>query len=88
VGWLSASAFPFPAQASTIVYTDPADFAAATSIRTTYGFNGILAPGETFAGFNPLIVGPLSFSDPANIPPSTRWRSTSAGSEAAQLRPA
>lgn len=62
--WLLASAVPWPAHASTIVFTDPVAFAAATSSPTTYAFNGILAPGQTFADFNPLVVGPLSFSDP------------------------
>ncbi len=64
VGWLSAGSLPLHAQASTIVYTSPAAFAGVTSSPMTYGFNGILAPGQTFAGFNPLVVGPLSFSDP------------------------
>jgi hypothetical protein len=64
VGCLSAGGLSLPAQASTIVYTDPAAFAAVTSSPMTYGFNGILAPGQAFASFNPLVVGPLSFSDP------------------------
>lgn len=46
------------------VYTSEAAFAAATRNPTMIGFNGILAPGQSFADFNPLTVSGNSFSTP------------------------
>jgi hypothetical protein len=46
------------------IYTSAADFAAATVNPIGVGFNGILAPGQTFAGFNPLTVAGIQFSTP------------------------
>lgn len=52
------------AHAATIEYTTRAAFDAATINQTVTGFNGILAPGQTFAFFNPLVVNGIVFFDP------------------------
>ncbi len=59
-----AAALGTSASAATIVYTTPADFAAATENPTSIGFNGILTPPQTFANFNPLTVAGISFATP------------------------
>ena len=59
-----AAALGTSASAATMVYTTPADFAAATKNPTSIGFNGILTPPQTFANFNPLTVAGISFATP------------------------
>jgi hypothetical protein len=61
----SALALPLvgSAQASTIVYTNAAAFAAATTTPTTMGFSGVIVPPATFVGFSSLTVGPATFTD-------------------------
>jgi PEP-CTERM motif len=52
------------AQAATIEYTTQAAFDAAVTNEIVTGFNGILAPGQPFANFSPLVVNGITFFDP------------------------
>lgn len=58
-----AAAVGFAARAD-VLYSSQAAFAAATSNPSVIGFNGILAPGQSFSNFNPLIVDGINFSTP------------------------
>ena len=57
-----------PAAATTIFYSTRATFDAAVTGEIVDGFNGILAPGQGFAGFNPLVIeAGITFSSPTAL---------------------
>jgi len=55
------------AVATTIVYGNRASFDAAVTGEIVDGFDGILAPGQGFAAFSPLVVDGVAFSSPTAL---------------------